>query len=115
MAQPAERAGGNDGNPDVNAGGFLPDCHSLMGAGHGIRLPARCDLDGSPVMDHGSVPNTGLCATDSTSAPVRLAFGPMLVHRRTTLSALAPQCVETEPPGHHGDSRAVGVRVTPDG
>ena len=57
-------------------------------------------------MDHGSVPITGLCVTDSTSAPMRLVFGPVLVHRRCRLSASAPQCVETETPGHHGDSRA---------
>ena len=35
--------------------------------------------------------------------PVRLAFGPVLVHRRCRLSALAPQCVETATPGHHWD------------
>ena len=36
-------------------------------------------------------------------SPVRLLFGPMLVHRQYSLSASAPQCVETEPPGHrHG-------------
>ena len=38
--------------------------------------------------------------------PVRLVFGPVLVHRRHTLSAFAAPCVETEPPGHHWDSRA---------
>ena len=57
-------------------------------------------------MDHGSFPKTGLCVTDSTSTPVRLVLGPVLVHRRCRLSASAPQCVETETPGHHGDSRA---------
>jgi len=45
---------------------------------------------------------------------VRLVLGPVLVHRRCRLSAFATPCVETEPPGHHVDSRAVGVRVTPD-
>jgi hypothetical protein len=69
---------------------------------------------GSSILDHGSSPKTGLCVTDSTSTPVRLAFGPVLVHRRCRLSAFATPCVETEPPGHHVDSRAVGVRVTPD-
>jgi len=34
---------------------------------------------------------------------MRLAFGPMLVYRRHSLSASAPQCMETEPPGHHVD------------
>jgi len=47
--------------------------------------------------------HAGLCVTDSTSTPVRLVFGPVLVHRQITLSAFATPCVETEPPGHrHG-------------
>jgi len=57
----------------------------------------------------------GLCATDSTSTPVRLAFGPVLVHRRITLSAFTTPCVEAEPPGHHvdrpgGQSVDAGIR-----
>ena len=48
--------------------------------------------------------HAGLCVTDSTSAPTRLVFGPVLVHRRHTLSAFAIPCVEPELPGHHGDA-----------
>jgi len=103
---PAKGAGGNDGNTDGDAGGFLEDCHPLVHTGHGIGLPAWCDLDGSSSVDHGSFPSTGLWVTDSTSTPVRLAFGPVLVHRRCRLSALAIPCVETEPPGRHWDNRA---------
>jgi hypothetical protein len=43
--------------------------------------------------------HAGLCVTDSTSTPMRLAFGPVLVHRRKILSAFVTSCVETEPLG----------------
>ena len=84
-----------------------------------VSLSTRGNLVGPPNVDHGSFPNTGLCATDSTSTPVRLVLGPVLVHRGITLSTLAPQCVETEPSGHHVDSRAAtqwmrGLGVAPE-
>ena len=69
----------------------MEDCHPLVQTGHGTRLPAWCDLDASSCVDHGSGPSAGLCVTDSTRAPVRLVFGPVLAHRQTTLSASAPQ------------------------
>ena len=47
-------------------------------------------------------------------SPMHLVFGPMLVHRRGILSALAIPCVETEPPGHHEDApggKSVDARI----
>ena len=46
---------------------------------------------------------------------MRLVFGPVLVHRRITLSAFASLCAETEPPGHRvdepgGQSVDAGIR-----
>ena len=78
-----------------------------MHAGDGIRLSTRGYLVGPPNVDHGSFPKAGLCVTDSTSAPMRLVLGPMLVHRQHSLSAFAIRCVEIEPPGHHEDRTGV--------
>ena len=114
MAGFAQRAGRHNGNPEVNAGCLLEDCHPFVRTGDGICLPAGCHEVGSPVVDHGSVPNTGLCATDSTSTPVRLAFGPVLVYRRCSLSASTTPCPETEPPDHRHDApggQSVDARI----
>ena len=96
---------GHLGGGDMDGSVVRPDCLEFPGPGHRIVVPAMSNLDGSAGADHSSL-RADLCATDSTSTPVRLVIGPMLVHRRCSLSASTTQCVETEPPGHHADSRA---------
>ncbi len=89
VANPAKCAGGYHSHPYMHTSHVLVIGSELTHEVYGVRLPARTDLKGPSILDHGSFPIAGLCATDSTSTPVRLVLGPMLVHRRHSLSASA--------------------------
>ena len=54
-AQPAKRATRHQCHSSVDTNFFPVFLHPVR-IGHGIGLSSRCDLDGSPEMDHGSFP-----------------------------------------------------------